>query len=396
MKNALSLTISMLAIGASAALPIQASEPVETLTAALAGGDASLDLRYRFEYVDSDDGSREAKASTLRTRLTYKSLAYQGISTVVEMDNNSVVFDDNYNDGSGTDTDEEAVVADATYTEINQAYLNFAAGENTDIRYGRQRILLDNQRFVGGVGWRQNEQTYDAFSIINRSLPDTTITLANVYNINTAKGGNIDGNDHQFYHLNNKSIKDLSISAYLYNLKDISDTLGLRLNGKLSVNDDLSILYTAEYAQQETDNTASLETDYLNIEAGLSLAGVTAKLGYELQSSDKGNASFKTPLGTNHAFNGWADQFLTTPVIGLVDQSLTLSSSKLGPNIQLSYHVFESDYGNTDFGNEIDLSVGKKLSDNYSALLKVAHFDADSKGGKNDTSKVWLQLQASF
>ena len=396
MKNTLSLTISMLALGATAALPLHASESAESLTAALAGGDASLDLRYRLEYVDSDDGSREAKASTLRTRITYKSLAYQGISTLVEMDNTSVVFDDNYNDGSGTDKDSEAVVADATYTEINQAYLNFAAGENTDIRYGRQRILLDNQRFVGGVGWRQNEQTFDAFSIINRSLPDTAITLANIYNVNTAKGGNIDGNDHQIYHLLNKSIKDLSISAYYYDLKEISDTFGLRVNGKFAASDDLSILYVAEYAEQETDNAASNETDYLNLVAGVTLSGITAKLGYELQSSDDGAASFKTPLGTNHAFNGWADQFLSTPNNGLVDQSFTLSSAKLGPKLQLSYHQFESDHGNTDYGNEIDLLVAKKFSENYSGLLKVAHFDADSEGGKKDVSKVWLQLQATF
>ena len=27
---------------------------------------------------------------------------------------------------------------------------------------GRQRLAIDNQRFIGNVGWRQNEQTFDA------------------------------------------------------------------------------------------------------------------------------------------------------------------------------------------------------------------------------------------
>jgi hypothetical protein len=31
-----------------------------------------------------------------------------------------------------------------------------------DLTLGRQRINLDDQRFVGSVGWRQNEQTFDA------------------------------------------------------------------------------------------------------------------------------------------------------------------------------------------------------------------------------------------
>ena len=394
MKNTLSLTISMLALGLTSALPLQASESANSLTEALTGGEANVALRYRAEYVDREDGSREAKASTLKSRITYKTLAVEGFSATFEMDNNSVVFDDNYNDGSGTDTDPEAVVADATYTEINQAFLNYAAGD-TNIRYGRQRIILDNQRFIGSVAWRQNEQTFDAFSIVNKSLPETTITLANIYNVNTITGGNIDGNDHQFYHLLNESIKGLKASAYYYDLKDISDTAGIRLTGSTDL-DDLTVLYTAEYAEQTTDTAIEYDTDYMNLEAGLTLAGITAKLGYELQSSDNGAAAFSTPLGTNHAFSGWADQFLGTPATGLKDQSFTLASAELGPNVALTYHQFDSDYGSTDFGNEIDLVVSKKFTENYSGLLKAAHFDARSDSGKVDTTKVWLQLEAKF
>ena len=394
MKNTLSLTISMLALGLTSALPLQASESANSLTEALTGGEANVALRYRAEYVDREDGSREAKASTLKSRITYKTLAVEGFSATFEMDNNSVVFDDNYNDGSGTDTDPEAVVADATYTEINQAFLNYAAGD-TNIRYGRQRIILDNQRFIGSVAWRQNEQTFDAFSIVNKSLPETTITLANIYNVNTITGGNIDGNDHQFYHLLNESIKGLKASAYYYDLKDISDTAGIRLTGSTDL-DDLTVLYTAEYAEQTTDTAIEYDTDYMNLEAGLTLAGITAKLGYELQSSDNGAAAFSTPLGTNHAFSGWADQFLGTPATGLKDQSFTLASAELGPKVALTYHKFDSDYGSTDFGNEIDLVVSKKFTENYSGLLKAAHFDARSDSGKVDTTKVWLQLEAKF
>jgi hypothetical protein len=392
MKNTLSLTISMLALGLTSALPLQASESANSITEAFTGGKANLALRYRAEYVDQQGPRDVAKASTLKSRITYNTLPVEGFSATFEMDNNSVVFDDNYNDGSPTDTDNEAVVADATYTEINQAYINYAAGD-TNIRYGRQRILLDNQRFVGGVGWRQNEQTYDAFSIINKSLPETTITLVNVYNVNTAKGGNIDGNDHQIYHVLNESIEGLKASAYYYDLKDISSTAGLRLTGSTDLDDDLSVLYTAEYAEQTTDTAIEYDTDYMNLEAGLTVAGITAKLGYELQSSDNGMAAFSTPLGTNHAFGGWADQFLSTPATGLKDQSLTVSSAELGPKITFSYHQFDSDVGNIEFGNEIDLAVSKKFTENYSGLFKLAHFDGKSSG---DTTKIWLQLEAKF
>ena len=133
MKNNLSLTISMLALGLPPSFPRKASEQANSLTEALKGEEEIVALRYRAEYVDKDNGSREAKASTIKSRITYKTLPIDGFSATFEMDNNSVVFDDNYNDGSGSDTDPEAVVPDAGYTEINQAYMKYAAGD-TNIR----------------------------------------------------------------------------------------------------------------------------------------------------------------------------------------------------------------------------------------------------------------------
>jgi hypothetical protein len=76
-----------------------------------------------------------------------------------------------------------AVVADPESNEINQAYLSYSGIDNTVVKWGRQRLILDNARFVGNVGWRQNEQTFDAFTIVNKSLPDTTITAGYVTNV---------------------------------------------------------------------------------------------------------------------------------------------------------------------------------------------------------------------
>ena len=394
MKNTLRLSISLIALGLSTTSLAIASEQADSITSAIIGGKTSLALRYRYEYVDADNGTREANASTLRTRLTYNSLAYQHLSGHLQMDNLSKVYSGAYNDGSGG---EEAVVKDPIYTEINEAYIDYAAPENTLLRYGRQRVNLDNQRFIGGVGWRQNEQTYDAFAIVNSSLPDTTILLANVYNVNTITGGNINGNNHQLYNISNTSIKGLKLTGYFYALKDISDTYGLRTTGKHALNQDITLLYTAEFAKQQTNNAAKNDTHYTNLEAGLAVSGVTTKLSYELQSSDKGVASFKTPLGTNHGFNGWADMFLSTPASGLEDKFITISSKLLGPKISIAYHQFDSDIGSINFGSEFDLAVNKKFTENYSGLFKVANFsEGDVSGGKKDTAKVWLQLVAKF
>ena len=47
--------------------------------------------------------------------------------------------------------------------------------------------------------------------------------------------------------------------------------------------------------------------------SALACSGFALTAGYEELGSDGGVAAFQTPLATLHAFNGWADLFLTTP-----------------------------------------------------------------------------------
>ena len=47
------------------------------------------------------------------------------------------------------------MVADPDGTEINQALLRYDHTKGNAV-VGRQRINLDNQRFIGSVAWRQN------------------------------------------------------------------------------------------------------------------------------------------------------------------------------------------------------------------------------------------------
>ena len=102
-------------------------------------------------------------------------------------------------------------------------------------------------------------------------------------------------------------------------------------------------------------------------------------LGFESLggSSDPGEA-FRTPLATLHAFNGWADQFLTTPTGGIDDLYVTVKYA-FGPwNLTGVYHDFSAETGGIDYGGELDVSVGRKLGGRYGVLFKGAFFSADS------------------
>ena len=58
----------------------------KTLTDAVVAGDANLNLRYRYEFVDQDGFDENANASTLRIRLNYLSGQWKNWSGFVEMD----------------------------------------------------------------------------------------------------------------------------------------------------------------------------------------------------------------------------------------------------------------------------------------------------------------------
>ena len=90
----------------------------------------------------------------------------KGFGTFVEGDYVANICWDDYNAGAGNTPDkvQYPVVADPTGPDLNQAYISWKNSEVGEVRGGRQRIIYDNARFVGNVGWRQNEQTYDAAS----------------------------------------------------------------------------------------------------------------------------------------------------------------------------------------------------------------------------------------
>ena len=58
---------------------------------------------------------------------------------------------------------------------------------------------------------------------------------------------------------------------------------------------------------------------------------IGASVGFEQLSgtADDLNSQFTTTFATAHKFNGWADKFLNTPSIGLVDTFATLRFARV-------------------------------------------------------------------
>ncbi len=380
-------------------LGIHSAHAANSITEAMTSGTSKIDLRLRYEQVDQDGMTLKANASTLRTRLSHTTGDYQGISGFIQMDDITAFGNENYNstvNGNAT----RPIIADPTGTSVNQAYLKYAFGD-TSVKYGRQEIVLDNARFVGNVGWRQNAQSFDALSVVNTSVSDLTLIYAYVNNVNTITEGDVQTEAH-ILNAGYTGLAMAKISAYGYLLDFVdtpaasNQTFGLRAVGKKDLGDEMKLLYTAEFATQNDYKAgdSSIDATYYLLEAGVSTGGITAKFGHEVLGSDEGSFGFSTPLATKHAFNGWADKFLNTPNDGLTDTYLSISGKVAGTKLKAIYHDFGADNGGASYGSELGLLATKKYGKHYKILAKYASYKADSFSV--DTNKFWLMGQASF
>lgn len=362
--------------------------------------DAKVNVQFRARFEQVDQLSDTQDLTSLRTRLTYQTGDLSNFFGLAEVDD-------------VRSTDEEPWIADYEYTEINQAFIGYKAPGDTVLKYGRQRILLDNQRFVGGVGFRQNEQTYDAFSVQTKGVTNLTAFYAYINNVNRifseASGKSDHKNETHLLNLNYKANNwaDISGYAYLIDNQNVSrfstDTYGVRLTGKGDVG-SVKLAYALEYAKQSDggNNTLSYDADYQLAEASLGFSGVTAKLGYEVLGSDNGNAGFITPLATLHAFQGWTDKFLFGGAgnwdKGIQDLYFSVGGAVAGVKLLAVYHQFESDVDNIDMGDEWGVSVTYPFAKHYSVGAKYASFSGADAGYafSNDTDKLWLTFEAKY
>jgi len=379
----------------------------EALSKAVSEGTAKVDFRYRFENVDDDAFAKDANASTLRSRLTFQSGAVGGFSGLLEFDNVTYVGSDDFNSTENGKVD-RPVVADPKGTEVNQAWVKYGT-ENLSGIYGRQRILHGSQRFVGGVAWRQNEQTYDGLRAQWGEASNLHLDYAYVYNINrvfgpddsAAQPANWKGNNH-LVRLDWKMGDNHTLSGFIYALEidergawssnksvnNSTDTYGVDYSGNLG-----PVAVKAAYATQSDagDSDLDYDADYYMLEGAMSSAGISGKLGYEVLGADNG-VGFKTPLATAHKFQGWADKFLTAPGDGIEDLYLGVTGN-LGPvKLGAFYHDFSAEDSSEDFGTEWDLVGTWPISKQFSTQLKYANFSSDSDR-YSDAQKVWVTLQ---
>jgi len=359
-------------------------------------GAVKFDLNTRWENVDQDRGTQKtANAVTSRLRAGLLSPVFHGIQGYAEYEGNLAMVDD-YNSTRNSNT-RYSTIADPEKSELNQLWLSYAGIPDTLIKGGRQRIKFDDDRFIGNVGWRQMETTFDSVLVThnNQQLFGLTVNAGYIGNVQTFTATN-ERIEAPILNVNYKVGDYGNLVGYGYwlnytereNYEKSSETYGLRMTNfqkpgdTLKLSDNYGVVYTAEWGHQEDygHGPTKYSVDRLNLMGGLTAYNLTFQGAIE-QLDGKGlNKTFDTPLGTNHAFQGWADIFLITPRNGIRDVFGTMISTFDRGEVILTgtYHNFTDDTGQLKYGDEWNFSALKKFGKHYSVLAKYAYYSADN------------------
>ena len=287
----------------------------------------------------------------------------------------------------------------------------------TRVVVGRQRLLYENERWVGPSEFRQNAQSFDAIAAETRVLPGLEFRYAYLWQINRILGDNVNGRwdsaSHLFGAITNVVPYGVTTAySYLIDLKPVPQfslsTNGVRYEGLIPMaavgGSVLAATLEAEFARQSRygNNPNHFDLTYSLLQPGLTWNGTTLYAGWE-QLRGNGTVAVQTPLATLFRQNGWADIFTVTPPRGLRDihirwmQELPDAGPFKTPKLDLRYHDFAGAGGQGQglhYGREFDADLNGDISKFFNVGIRAAHYSAIAFSAT--TTKVWVYVEAHY
>ena len=202
------------------------ADPVETALDEIFGqieesvpGKFGINYRIRFEETNNVGGISQ------RIRYGYTTENYNGFTASIEGETVDGI-DDGFN---GLDIAGEG-------TDLNQIWGAYKSADLGSVKVGRQVYTLDDQRFIGHVGWRQNIQTYDVATVAYNGVENLAVNAFYIGQINRINDTHIDM-DGFGLNAGYAFSKALKVVGFYYDFDDSdlglwdTETLGLRATG---------------------------------------------------------------------------------------------------------------------------------------------------------------------
>lgn len=368
---------------------ILADQQVDSLHSMFTEGDYALNVKAHLEDV-RQTSIAHGHANTLALLLRYNTPYYEHLAGLMEFQHVSAYANRAFNPGQGIRPSKanRPVITDPESTALTQAYVQYNAFTDTVVRLGRQRIDLDDERWISSESFRQTPQTFDAFTIENHSHPNIQLFYGYIGQVNSiyqgseASGALRKNHDHLF----NVTWKEAPLGeliGYAYLIEDkqtitnSTRTYGLRWQGHFDVY-NTGIHYTAEGARQydSHNNPISYHANYRMAGLGADFTYITLRGQYQSLGGDKNSTgkALRAPLGSTHDLLGWAEAFNPIPDSGVQDFKISALSYIYDMGLEGAYHHFRKHGSSQRLGHEIDFGINKSFLESYALGLGYARF----------------------
>ena len=362
-------------------------------------GKFTLNARTRYEVFDLDNGDPAADrdGSSFRIRYGYKTPDFNGLTAFIEGETLTRL---------GGDVDDiHPFDEQGDGTDLNQLWVQYKHEEYGHGKFGRQIYTLDDHRFIGHVGWRQNIQTFDAVTGTITPVKGLAVNPFFLDQVNNVKGDEVDL-DAKGINASYKFADWLTLTGFVYNIETDdnaaieNDTVGVRATGSYPVTEDVALKYAFSFAdQQEAGDAADYDASYYAGDVSAAFKGVTLGGGFEILE-----AGFKTPLATVHKFNGFADVFAIPSGSGIADGLVdyyVYAGYKIpvgnGISTKVIYHSFDPESGSGDYGDEIDFVGSYKWNKYLTTIVKYGDYSTDGgSGGNGGADKTMFTFEMNF
>ncbi|MBV9994471.1 MAG: alginate export family protein [Caulobacteraceae bacterium] len=414
---------ALLGLGAGSAWAGDAPD----LPAAVVAGKSIFDVRTRYENVEQTPLKR-GEALTTRIQAGWESADFHGVKVLLEFAGAFHTDSEHYNvavpgGASLNGRTRYPVINDPSFATLNRAQLSWTPAPFFTLTAGRQRVLIDDQRFIGNVGWRQDEQRFDAVRA-DFAHGGLKATYLYVFHVDRIFGGRLDwSSDSHLVNVAYEVAPPLRLEGFTYALDfsshdpraaaapNASFTAGARASGKAKAG-PLQLAYDATWARQTEyrGRTTPFRLDFWQADLSATYKILTLKGDYE-QLDGNGVRGFTTPLATTHGFQGWADAFAAsagnkTHRDGIRDVNVTFvvrPSWKIPgfahPEALVRYFDFQSERTGAYLGREWDAQLQATIAPKLTLAIKYAGFERAAQVPRGTSAppasrtKLWLTLE---
>lgn len=362
-------------------------------------GKFAINARLRYEVFDLDNGdpANDRDGTSFRVRYGYKTPDFNGLTGFIEGETLTRV--------GGDPDDIHPFDEQGDGTDLNQLWVQYKHAEYGHGKLGRQIFTLDDHRFVGHVGWRQNIQTFDALTGTVTPIKGLAVTPFYLDQVNNVKGDEIDL-DATGINASYKFADWLALTGFVYNIESEDNsaienqTIGIRAVGSYPVTEDVTLKYAFSFAdQEEAGDNADFDASYYAGDVSANFMGISLGGGFEILE-----AGFRTPLATVHKFNGFADVFAAPSGTGIADgleDYYAYAGYKVpvgnGIATKVIYHSFDPEDGSGDYGDEIDFVASYQWNKYFTSVIKYGYYETDGgSGGVGGADKTMFTIETNF